>query len=68
MAYYRRADRNLLILANLKSEPEKIDINCEHKVLLDNMGPIDKHTDKTQEQTQGCIQLQAWQGVVLELI
>ena len=37
LAYYRRSDRILLILANLKSEPEKVDVGCEFKVLLDNL-------------------------------
>ena len=63
LAYYRKADRNLLILANLKSEPEEIDTGCEYRILLDNMNP-----SATQEQAQRLIQLQAWQGVVLELI
>jgi oligo-1,6-glucosidase len=63
MAYCRRADRDLLILANLKSEPETIDVGCEYRVLLDNLNP-----SVTPEQTQTCIKLQAWQGVVLELL
>ena len=63
MAYCRRADRDLLILANLKSEPETIDVGCEYRVLLDNLNP-----SVTPEQTQTCIKLHAWQGVVLELL
>ena len=62
MAYYRRADRNLMILANLKSEPEAVDIGCEYKILLDNLDPSGSH-----EQTQQLLQLQAWQGMILEL-
>jgi hypothetical protein len=62
LAYYRRADRDLLILANLKSEPEMIDTGSEYRILLDSMNP-----SGTQEQTQTRIQLQPWQGVILEL-
>ena len=40
MAYYRRADRNLMILANLKSEPEAVDIGCEYKILLAVIGVL----------------------------
>ena len=67
MAYYRRSDRVLLVLANLKSEPEKIDIGCEYRILLDNLDPVNTHKDETRSQTQCSIQLQAWQGVLLEL-
>ena len=54
--------RNLMILANLKSEPEAVDIGCEYKILLDNLDPSGSH-----EQTQQLLQLQAWQGMILEL-
>ena len=64
MAYYRRADRNLMILANLKSEPEAVDIGCEYKILLDNLDPSGSH-EQTQQLLQ--LQLQAWQGMILEL-
>ena len=68
MAYFRKADRTLLILANLKAEPEEIDTGCEYRVLLDNMGPFDLGTDRIREQTQQSVHLQAWQGMILELI
>ena len=68
MAYFRKADRTLLILANLKAEPEEIDTGCEYRVLLDNMGPFDLGTDRIREQTQQSVDLQAWQGMILELI
>ena len=68
LAYYRRSDRTLLVLANLKSEPESIDIDREYKVLLDSMDPTDKYTDKTQQQTQRGVKLQAWQGMILEIM
>ena len=58
----------MLILANLKSEPEKIDIGCEYRILLDNLDPVITHMDGTRSQTQHSIRLQAWQGVLLELI
>jgi oligo-1,6-glucosidase len=63
MAYYRRADRNVLVLANLKSESEEIDVGCEYRILLDNLNP-----SVTHEQMQGCIHMQAWQGLILELM
>ena len=65
LAYHRKADRDLLILANLKSEPEKIDVDCEYRILLDNMDP---DSDRAHQQTKGNVHLQAWQGVILELI
>ena len=65
MAYYRRADRTLLILANLKSEPEEIDIDCEYRILLNNMSSFNADTDIAQKHT---VQLQAWQGMILELL
>ena len=68
MAYFRKADRTLLILANLKAEPEEIDTGCEYRVLLDNMGPFDLGTDRIREQTQQSVHLQAWQGMILEFI
>ena len=68
LAYYRRSDRTLLVLANLKSEPENIDFDREYKVLLDSMDPTDKYTDKTQQQTQRGVKLQAWQGMILEIM
>ena len=68
LAYYRRSDRTLLVLANLKSEPENIDSDREYKVLLDSMDPTDKYTDKTQQQTQRGVKLQAWQGMILEIM
>lgn len=67
LAYHRRADRDLMILANLKSEPETVDVGRGYRILLDNMDPSDMHTDRPQEQAQQSIQLQAWQGVILEL-
>ena len=60
IAYYRSADRRLLILANLKSEPEHIDIGCEYTVLLDNMNLLNTYNQRK-------IELQAWQGVILEI-
>ena len=68
LAYYRRADRNLLILANLKSEPENIEIGCKYRILLDNMNSEDRQADAAHEHTRRHIQLQAWQGMVLELM
>ena len=68
LAYYRRADRVLLILANLKSETEKIEIEGKYRILLDNMNPFDIRTDITPEQTQRCVQLRAWQGMILEFM
>ena len=66
IAYYRRSDRDLLILANLKAEPEEIDVGCEYRILLDNLDPAVTHKDDAQKRTQKCIRLQAWQGVILE--
>jgi oligo-1,6-glucosidase len=60
LAYYRTADRVLLILANLKSESEEIDTGCEYRVLIDNMDPC--NTTR-----HGRLQLQAWQCMLLEL-
>jgi oligo-1,6-glucosidase len=68
IAYYRRADRNLLILANMKSEPEDIEIDCKYRILLDNMNSEGRQADAAREHTRRNIQLQAWQGMVLELI
>ena len=65
IAYYRRADRDLMILANLKAEPENIDTGCRYRILLDNMDPFNTHKDRIQEQP---LQLQGWQGMILELI
>jgi oligo-1,6-glucosidase len=65
LAYYRKADRTLLILANLKSEPERIDIGREYRILLDNMDPLNIHKDGAEGRQS--IHLQAWQGAVLEL-
>ena len=67
LAYHRRADRDLLILANLKSEPEKADVGCGFRILLDNMDPAGARSDTLQDQTQQCLELQGWQGVILEL-
>ena len=68
MAYFRKADRTLLILANLKAEPEEIDTGCEYRVLLDNMDPFDRSTDRIREKTHKSVHLQAWQGMILEFI
>ncbi|MBQ6439745.1 MAG: alpha-glucosidase [Mogibacterium sp.] len=68
LAYYRRADRTLLILANLKPESENIEIDCKYRTLLDNMNSAGRQADIAQEHTQRHIQLQAWQGMVLELM
>ena len=67
LAYYRRSDRNLLILANLKAEPEEIDVGCVYRILLDNLDPVNTRGNGTRERSQQRIQLQAWQGVILEL-
>ena len=67
LAYNRRADRELLILANLKSEPEKVDVGCGFRILLDNMDPAAARSDTLQDQTQQCLELQGWRGVILEL-
>ena len=76
MAYFRKADRTVLVMANLKSEPERVNIGSGYRILLDNMDPLNTDPGSTKAQTadsvasenQRSIWLQGWQGVVLELI
>ena len=60
LAYRRKGDRDLLILANLKSQTQTVHIDTEYKVLLNNMVDI-------RSEHSGLI-LEGWQGVILELV
>ena len=59
LAYCRRGERNLLILANLKSEEETIPLPDSRKILLNNLS--------TCRIEQSRIILAGWQGIVLEV-
>ena len=44
-----------------------MDVGCGFRILLDNMDPAAARSDTLQDQTQQCLELQGWQGVILEL-
>ena len=59
MAYHRKGDKNLLILANLKQEEETVPIPSGSRILLNT-------TDGCRSE-EGLVRLEGWQGLVLEL-
>ena len=60
MAYHRRADRDVLVLANLQGEPRTIRLPAPLKrVLLDNLDGV--------RVEDGAVTLRGWQSAVMEL-
>ena len=58
LAYHRTAERDLLILANLKPEKQMVPVSSPYKILLNNMACCEEGKDS--------ILLMPWQGMVLE--
>ncbi|MCR4657077.1 MAG: DUF3459 domain-containing protein [Lachnospiraceae bacterium] len=59
-AYYRKGEKDLLILANLKTEEETVPISLPYRILL-------KTTDACRTK-KDLITLEGWQGIVVELL
>ena len=60
MAYHRRADRDVLVLANLQGEPRTVRLPAPLKrVLLDNLDGV--------RVEDGAVTLRGWQSAVMEL-
>ena len=60
IAYRRKADIELLILANMKSEAQTVELNCAFRVVI--------NTENEQpDASSGQVLLSGWQAVMLEL-
>lgn len=58
MAYYRKGERAVLVLANLKAQSQAVSVELPFRLLLNNM--------ETCQMENDLILLKPWQGIVVE--